>query len=175
MHAYVSIRQHMQSMHAYVSIRQHTSAYLRLCMALMLASLHGTECFFIRVRKCQECVRKGQSLASIARSLHIDWQTLQMYNPFLERPDDIKSGTVIATGPVYRVREGDFVESVAARFLVTPDDLLHTNPDVRLGNATLTVGLNLCVRTHVCNIKCKMHGSVCEATDADLVEQLARD
>lgn len=50
------------------------------------------ECFHVRVRKCQECVRPGQSLASIATSLKADVLGLYLSNPFLQRPEDIKPG-----------------------------------------------------------------------------------
>lgn len=125
------------------------------------------ECFVIHVRKCQECVRNGQSLESIARSLKSDLLSLQMYNPFLEHPDDIKAGTVLTTGPVYQVREGDYLEALSARFLVSVDQLMATNPDVALGNGTLVAGASLCVRAPVCDIKCKYSGSVCQLNTND--------
>jgi len=118
------------------------------------------ECFVVRVRKCQECVRTGQSLASIARSLKADLLSLQMSNPFLDRPEHILPGTVLSTGPLYQVREGDFLESLSNRFLVSVDDLKLSNPDVALGDGALTPGMQICVRVPVCDITCK-YGTNC--------------
>lgn len=118
------------------------------------------ECLTVRVRKCQECVRQQQSLHSIARSLRADVMSLYLSNPFLERPEKILPGTVVSTGPVYRVRQGDYLEKLANRFLVTVPDLLRSNKDVELGNGTLAVGMQICVRAPVCEAKCK-YGTEC--------------
>ena len=42
--------------------------------------------------------------------------SLYLSNPFLERPEKILPGTVVSTGPVYRVRQGDYLEKLANRF-----------------------------------------------------------
>lgn len=118
------------------------------------------ECFRVRVRKCQECVRAGQSLASIATSLKSDVLSLYLSNPFLQRPELIRPGTVLSTGPLYQVREGDFVEALSNRFLVPVDALLESNPDVKMGNGSLTPGMHMCVRAPVCSVKCKF-GTEC--------------
>jgi len=118
------------------------------------------ECFVVRVRKCQECVRQGQSLASIARSLKADLLSLYMSNPFLDRPEHILPGTVLSTGPLYTVAEGDFLEALSNRFLVSVDDLMLSNPDVALGNGMLLPGMQMCVRAPVCAITCK-YGTDC--------------
>ncbi|EKX40022.1 hypothetical protein GUITHDRAFT_114016 [Guillardia theta CCMP2712] len=64
-------------------------------------------CVQVRVRKCQECVRGGDTLESIARSLKIGYLDLYMWNPFLERPDHLLPGMAVSTGSVYTVREGE--------------------------------------------------------------------
>ena len=40
----------------------------------------------------QECVRKGQSLASLARSLRTDMLSLYLSNPFVQRPEKLEPG-----------------------------------------------------------------------------------
>ena len=70
------------------------------------------------------------------------------------------AGTVLSTGPLYQVREGDYLDALSQRFLVPVDNLLRSNPDVALGGSALTPGLQMCVRTPVCGVKCK-YGTEC--------------
>lgn len=47
---------------------------------------------------------------------------------------------MLSTGPLYEVREGDYLEALSKRFLVPVDNLLLSNPDVALGNSSLAIG-----------------------------------
>jgi hypothetical protein len=90
----------------------------------------------------------------------MEMHSLYMFNPFLENPHKVTPGTVLSTGPLYQVREGDYLDALSQRFLVPVDNLLRSNPDVALGGSALTPGLQMCVRTPVCGVKCK-YGTEC--------------
>ena len=45
-------------------------------------------------------------------------------------------------------------------YQVPVNALLESNPDVRMGNGTLSPGLKMCVRAPVCDVKCKF-GTEC--------------
>ena len=62
------------------------------------------------------------------------------------------TGTVLSTGPLYTVAEGDFLEALSNRFLVSVDDLMLSNPDV----VRMRVYVCVCVHVHVC-----VHVCVC--------------
>jgi hypothetical protein len=60
------------------------------------------------------------------------------------------AGTVLSTGPLYEVREGDYLEALSKRFLVPVDNLLRSNPDVALGNSSLAIGTHSVSRREFC-------------------------
>jgi len=123
--------------------------------ARMDSRFSSRHCINIKVRKCQYCMQPGESLDTVAHSFQMDYLQLYMLNPFFKRPDTIHPGTVISTGALYEVREGDYLHELAQRFLVAPDDLIAANPDLRMGGETLHPGMLMCVRTPLCDVSCK--------------------
>jgi len=130
---------------------------------LAIAGRPTPTCMGLVVRKCQMCLGAGQSLASVAQLYSLDFLELYMANPFITSPDKVRPGTLITTGATYRVREGDSVHALAARFAVSVEELLGANPDVRMANGTLLPERHLCVRTPSCSVTCKF-GTDCLRT-----------
>lgn len=56
---------------------------------LKVAGRLPATCTELTVRKCQMCLAAGQSLASVAKSFHLDFLELYMANPFIARPDQV--------------------------------------------------------------------------------------
>jgi len=112
-------------------------------------------CIHVKVRKCQYCVQPGESLDSLARSLGMDHLQMYMLNPYLPRPDQVHPKTVVTTGSLYEVREGDFLERLGRRFLVPAAELQAANPDVEMGGGQIYAGQQLCVRAPLCDVDCR--------------------
>jgi LysM repeat protein len=67
----------------------------------------------------------------IERGLNGDSQTPTTVLPTTSAPDTTTTaGTTTSKKKIYRVKAGDTLESIAAKFDTTVDDLLALNPDV---------------------------------------------
>ena len=67
----------------------------------------------------------------IERGLNGDSQTPTTVVPTTSAPDTTTTaGTTTSKKKIYRVKAGDTLESIAAKFDTTVDDLLALNPDV---------------------------------------------
>ena len=67
----------------------------------------------------------------IERGLNGDSQTPKTVLPTTSAPDTTTTaGTTTSKKKIYRVKAGDTLESIAAKFDTTVDDLLALNPDV---------------------------------------------
>jgi LysM repeat protein len=67
----------------------------------------------------------------IERGLNGDPQTPTTVLPTTSAPDTTTTaGTTTSKKKIYRVKAGDTLESIAAKFDTTVDDLLALNPDV---------------------------------------------
>ena len=67
----------------------------------------------------------------IERGLNGDPQTPTTVLPTTSAPDTTTTaGTTTSKRKIYRVKAGDTLESIAAKFDTTVDDLLALNPDV---------------------------------------------
>jgi len=128
-----------------------------LCLNAALGETWGRRevgCVQVRVRKCQVCVRAGETLETLARSFGVGYLDLYMWNPFLQRPDQLLPGMAISTGSIYTVRQGDDLQELSKRFLVSYDSLLLMNPDIKLVNESLTGGEELCLQMPLCSVDC---------------------
>jgi len=135
----------------------------RVCMTAEDANMYGqgTLCYLIKVRKCQYCLQPGQTMRSVAQDFGLDFLELYLANPSLTRPDHLPPYTVLTTGALYDVREGDYLELLEEKFLLSRDALLSANPDIRSeDNYTLAVSSQLCVIATTCRVRCK-HGNDC--------------
>ena len=116
-------------------------------------------CLAVKVQKCQYCAQEGDSLMSIAASFNSDWLHLYTANPTLRDPDHISAGTVVNTGVLYEVREGDYLALLADKFFTSADAILAVNPELP-GGAPLLEGSEVCILLPVCGIECE-HGLDC--------------
>lgn len=73
----------------------------------------------VKVQKCKYCAQDGESLSNIAADLNTDWLHLYTANPTVRDPDHLPSGTVVNTGVLYEVREGDYLELLADKFFTS--------------------------------------------------------
>jgi len=105
----------------------------RVCMKASDANVYAREtlCYLIKVRKCQYCLQPGQTMRSVAQDFDLDFLELYLANPSLTRPDHLPPYTVLTTGALYDVREGDYLELLEEKFLVSRNALLSANPDIR--------------------------------------------
>ena len=105
----------------------------RVCMTASDANVYAREtlCYLIKVRKCQYCLQPGQTMRSVAQDFDLDFLELYLANPSLTRPDHLPPYTVLTTGALYDVREGDYLELLEEKFLVSRNALLSANPDIR--------------------------------------------
>ena len=64
----------------------------------------------------------------------------------------VPAWTSLQLGPVYSVRAGDTLESIAARFGTTANNLLAANADIAVVNDQGMINMNdeLCVLPYVC-------------------------
>jgi hypothetical protein len=114
-----------------------------------------TRCVIVEVVRCKYCTQPGETLLNIAVDYNTDWLQLWGANVDVKNPDSLLDFQILNVGPIYHVREGDSLDSLAARFHTTPDEILSVNPDVEGidGNGEdhdLHIGQNLCVMPGIC-------------------------
>jgi len=142
---------------------QEMDASYRICLTASDPAfvVNETLCYGIKVRKCQYCLQPGQTMHSVAAALQIDFLELFLANPTLRRPDHLLPYTVLTTGALYDVREGDYLELLEEKFLVSRDAILNANPDiVASDNFTIAASSQMCIVTPTCRVRCKF-GTEC--------------
>lgn len=86
----------------------------------------------VRVRLCTYTVQDGDTLSTLARRYHLstNWLNLWNANPGLISDPDLAlvAGTPVKTGPVYKIKKGDSLASIAGQFATTAKKLLSVNP-----------------------------------------------
>lgn len=89
-------------------------------------------CYSIRVSKCRQCVKTGDTLVSMAAQHKTDWLHLYYANPSLPgwNPSHIQNDYVLRLGVMYATRWGDDVETLGERFLVPQSSILDQNPEL---------------------------------------------
>jgi len=93
----------------------------------------AVQCITIRTRLCEVYVENGDSLEAITRKYHLDrnWRRLWNLNSQLTNPYTILHGdSTLRYGPLYTVRAGDSMVTIAARFETTIKKLLSVNPHI---------------------------------------------
>lgn len=105
----------------------------RLCLTASdpMMYVNETVCYRIKVRKCQYCLQPGETMRSVAQDFQLDFLELYLANPSITRPDHLAPYSVITTGALYDVRDGDYLELLQQRFLLTHEAILSANPDIR--------------------------------------------
>jgi len=92
-------------------------------------------------------VSRGDQLQSLTRAFHLDrnWRRVWNLNSHLIDPFKVLHGnSILRLGPVYRVREGDTMTTLAARFETTLKRLLDVNPHIQ-DDEDIAPGLEMCV------------------------------
>lgn len=116
-----------------------------------------TVCRHITVEKCRICLHGGQTLQSVAAEYGTDYLSLYTANVNVPNPDSLRQGTLINTGLVYRVLDGDSLFAIASRFFTTVADIVSINPDldkILSDGGDIHPDDRLCMLPPVCNIQC---------------------
>jgi hypothetical protein len=119
----------------------------------------------VRVRRCQFCVRPGDTLKGVAQELDTDWLQLWSANVAVSDPDALAPPQTAAAaagpqpylnlGPVYRLSADQPLALLAATFETPYQTLLEMNPDLQalLGRgaaAVVPAGAEVCLVPMVC-------------------------
>jgi len=97
-------------------------------------------------------VKRGDSVFGIAKQFNIKPETLLWanYDVLQDSPDSIRVGQVLAVPPVdgvyYAWKEGDTIETVAAKYKANPDDILDwPGNDIDLADPEIKTGTNVMI------------------------------
>ena len=107
----------------------------------------AVQCVRVITRLCEAYIQEGDDLHSITRKFHLDrnWRRLWNLNSELTDPHRVVHGDkTLRLGPIYSVREGDSMMTLAARFETTIKRLLSVNPHIVDGRHIMP-GLEICV------------------------------
>jgi len=79
----------------------------------------------IQIRQCNACIKAGEGLNAFAKRFYTHWLQVYSSNPEINRnPNQIDENQVIRLGPLYSVRIGDTLMSIATKFGVTVNQVL---------------------------------------------------
>lgn len=113
------------------------------------------KCIPVRVPKCQYRVGAGQTLLDIAKAYGINWLQLWALNKHISRPEGhgldgaVQAGDILYVGQLVRVRRGDSLERLAARFGTTLRQIVALNADIT-PTRPLTTGQLVCLVPSTC-------------------------
>lgn len=120
------------------------------------------QCITVSTNLCQYQVQHGDTLRAVSRRFYRDsgWVRLWNANPSLMDPDLgrvprgsagpmsgtelLQPGAILQLGPVYRVKYGDTLTSIAGMFETSIKALLESNPHIE-AEEQLEYGTDLCV------------------------------
>ena len=97
-------------------------------------------CLDVHVERCKYCMRSGESLEGLARSLRTTVPQLWAGNPSLLQPDLLSIGTLLHLGIVYTADVDDRLPKLAQQVGRTVEEVLRWNPDLPLGDVKLLSG-----------------------------------
>jgi len=119
-------------------------------------------CIHIQVQRCSACLRKGEGLTNMAKQWGTHWTQIYSANEdILGSPDSLEEGRLLRLGPLYELREGETLMSVALKFGVSVNQIFYWNKFLRPledtvsdNNNTMSrevaVGQLLCVLPKTC-------------------------
>jgi len=114
----------------------------------------------VKTKLCSYTVDAGETLSTMTRryQLSTNWLNVWNANPMLlTDPDlDLAAGSHVRIGPVYSVKNGDTLETIAAQFSTTVKKLLSVNPHLTPETAP---DLQLPDSMRLCVIACTSHPS----------------
>ncbi|EKX51546.1 hypothetical protein GUITHDRAFT_102808 [Guillardia theta CCMP2712] len=122
---------------------------IRLCYGCTDSGYLGpgaVTCVSITVSICSIYINKGMTLESLARQYHLDrnWRRMWNLNPWLPQPNAVlHSDVVLRIGSIYKVRRGDTLVVIAARFQTTVKKLMNVNKNIDVMD--LKEGQDVCV------------------------------
>lgn len=112
----------------------------------------------VKTKLCAYSVDAGETLSTMTRryQLSTNWLNVWNANPMLlTDPDlDLEAGAQVRIGPVYSVKHGDTLQTVAAQFSTTIKKLLSVNPHLTPEPAPQ---MELLGGTRLCIIACTSH------------------
>eukprot|EP00960_Hanusia_phi_P022340 661267-Hanusia_phi.AAC.3 len=107
----------------------------------------------IEIRQCNACILKGEGLNAFAKRFYTHWLQVKStsLNPFFDRmfcgqvfssnpeidrnPNQIMENSVIRLGPLYSVRTGDTLMSLATKFGVTVNQSYASDGSIQLSQS----------------------------------------
>mmetsp|Transcript_22126 Transcript_22126/g.44775 ORF Transcript_22126/g.44775 Transcript_22126/m.44775 type:complete len:342 (+) Transcript_22126:318-1343(+) len=119
-------------------------------------------CITIQVQRCSACLKDGEGLTNMAKQWGTHWTQIYSANEDIEgTPDYLEAGRLLRLGPLYQLREGDTLMSVALKFGVSVNQLFYWNKYLRPLEDTVSenenpmsrevaVGHKLCVLPKTC-------------------------
>jgi len=114
----------------------------------------------VKTKLCAYSVDAGETLSTMTRryQLSTNWLNVWNANPMLlTDPDlDLTAGAEVRIGPVYAVKPGDTLNTVAAQFSTTIKKLLSVNPHLTSETAP---DMQLLGAMRLCIIACTSHPS----------------
>jgi len=122
------------------------------CMGYRCEARGKELCFTVHVVKCKYCLSLGETIMHAAARYKSDWLQIWGANSHIITPDSIPAWTSLQLGPMYSVRSGDTLESIATRFGTSSNNLLEANPDIAVVNdqGMINMGDEICVLPYVC-------------------------
>jgi len=114
----------------------------------------------VKTKLCSYTVAEGETLSTMTRRYHLSTNWLNVWNAnpmLLTDPDlDLAAGAHVRIGPVYAVKLGDTLATIAAQFSTTVKKLISVNPHLT-PNTPQNVELES--DTRLCVIACTSHPS----------------
>jgi len=114
----------------------------------------------VKTKLCSYSVAEGETLSTMTRRYHLSTNWLNVWNAnpmLLTDPDlDLDAGAHVRIGPVYAVKLGDTLATIAAQFSTTVKKLISVNPHL---TPNTPQNLELASDTRLCVIACTSHPS----------------
>ncbi len=101
----------------------------------------------IFVEKCCMCVQPGQTLASIAASMHVSWLELWAANPHISSPSSLNPDDLLSTGTLFSGLKVQTLQNAADISGRSLPYIMQWNPDLSMYTSTtpLMNGETVCV------------------------------
>jgi len=117
--------------------------------------LGGIFCVTMTVKRCSYCLRRGDSLHSVANEWGTNWLNLWAGNSHILNPSIPLSGTSVQLGPILITSVHDSLSGIAIRNGVSSEQILAWNPDLALavareGDVQLQQDKEVCVLPSTC-------------------------
>mmetsp|Transcript_42465 Transcript_42465/g.101013 ORF Transcript_42465/g.101013 Transcript_42465/m.101013 type:complete len:665 (+) Transcript_42465:71-2065(+) len=136
-----------------------------VCIRAQDATSYADQCVTIEIKRCFYCTLPSDTLHSIARAYNSNW--LQIWSANYENmgadyeirgnawtdtknPNELKAGTVLRLGPIYRTRFDTSLAALAKEFQTTEASLRLGNPDLDPNSTLIAAMQEVCVLPDTC-------------------------